>query len=811
MSARPATRFGCGLDGRVAMGEHRLDLHGADANVQLSAGDLANQLGSPLSDRSQDLLEIAAYISAADQATSRGSSDDCNLETSWRRDLALRIAVRDRPFWTRKDVVATLTSAVSWATDDDYAFKFVAAPARSLALVPLKVATPAELFRAERVVAFSGGLDSLAGAAATILDECKSTALVSMRTATKLDPMQDSLAARLAGAAGLLPHPPSVRHIGLRLRHTDAIDAERTHRSRSFVVVAICSVVARALGLDTVHLFENGVVSVNLPISAQLVGSRATRTTHPLTLARFNKLLSLVFERAFSITNPYLTKTKVDVLRVLSDLKLASLIPATVSCGATTKMTSAGTHCGTCTQCIDRKLAILAAGLEDVEPNGLYRKSAIDGALDGIAATAIEGYFQRARIIDAMTEEQFLLGYPELSRVFSSDLAAVVTPRQLYELHRRHASEVLTGTRRAMDSHTGRIGKGSLLSLVIVPKTGAARAALRAPDRSTGDRVRVLHLSDTHFSTKRWHSDLLLKHLATDIETFTTNAEWFPDLIVWTGDIAMEGKREQFRLADEWLTQRILPMLRLSAERVVVVPGNHDVDRAHVTRMTRLLRDDVLGVGTQDRVGAMFNTEDERRQIHAPLAEFVSFMRSFSTSLTGEDSVWRSQIIKVGGRTVHVAGLCTSFFAYDKNDQGKLVVGMYQLAKTLDPDIRADLTIALLHHPTMDLAEFDRAPVAKYLRTHSQLTLHGHVHDPDVVNEVRADSNHYTIAGGAADAGLEFANAYHFIEWDFADHALRVWPRRWTGTTWDADRNAFGGSPDGRLERRLAAQVARDT
>ena len=35
------------------------------------------------------------------------------------------------------------------------------------------------------------------------------------------------------------------------------------------------------LGLNRVHFYENGIISLNLPVCAQVVGGRATRTTHP--------------------------------------------------------------------------------------------------------------------------------------------------------------------------------------------------------------------------------------------------------------------------------------------------------------------------------------------------------------------------------------------------------------------------------------------------------------------------------------------------------------------------------------------------
>ena len=53
-------------------------------------------------------------------------------------------------------------------------------------------------------------------------------------------------------------------------------------------------IAARMVGATRVRFFENGVVSANLPISPQVIGTMATRTTHPLALRYFNELLALI-------------------------------------------------------------------------------------------------------------------------------------------------------------------------------------------------------------------------------------------------------------------------------------------------------------------------------------------------------------------------------------------------------------------------------------------------------------------------------------------------------------------------------------
>ena len=74
---------------------------------------------------------------------------------------------------------------------------------------------------------------------------------------------------------------------------------------------------ARAFDRDTVHFFENGITSFNLPIAEHVIGTRASRTTHPRTLASFERLFSLLLQRSMHIKNQFLWRTKSEVVEVL--------------------------------------------------------------------------------------------------------------------------------------------------------------------------------------------------------------------------------------------------------------------------------------------------------------------------------------------------------------------------------------------------------------------------------------------------------------------------------------------------------------
>src|SRR5262249_18069370 len=125
--------------------------------------------------------------------------------------------------------------------------------------------------------------------------------------------------------------------------------------------------------------FENGVVSLNLPPVAQVVGARATRTTHPQALAGFRTVLSEAFRRPFRVENPFCWLTKTDVIGRITANGCGDLLRHTRSCTRGREMTKLHPHCGQCSQCLDRRFAVMAAGQCDNDPAEAYKVDLFTG------------------------------------------------------------------------------------------------------------------------------------------------------------------------------------------------------------------------------------------------------------------------------------------------------------------------------------------------------------------------------------------------------------------------------------------------
>ena len=84
-------------------------------------------------------------------------------------------------------------------------------------------------------------------------------------------------------------------------------------------------------------------------------------------------------DSVFVVETPFLWKTKTDIIQSIKKAGQTELIKHTVSCSHVFAMTKLHTHCGCCSQCIDRRLAIFAAEGVEYDPDEMYKVDIFKG------------------------------------------------------------------------------------------------------------------------------------------------------------------------------------------------------------------------------------------------------------------------------------------------------------------------------------------------------------------------------------------------------------------------------------------------
>lgn len=202
-------------------------------------------------------------------------------------------------------------------------------------------------------------------------------------------------------------------------------------------------------------VFENGITSFNFPIQQNLMNSRASRTTHPRTIACLQNIFNVISEDSeseFLINTPYINKTKADIFRVLADTGYKNLISSAVSCSNTFFNGESATHCGCCSQCIDRRFAAYASEMDDYDESGIYAFDFIKDEIENqeVWSMLLDYY----RMTKSFTEWNFI-SFSQNMLIHLVDIIDYVSgsseeekAREIWNLCQKHGKEVEAASRR---------------------------------------------------------------------------------------------------------------------------------------------------------------------------------------------------------------------------------------------------------------------------------------------------------------------------------------------------------------------------
>jgi Calcineurin-like phosphoesterase len=753
-------------DDPLRVGRHAVELatQGEDANVHIRLMDLARVFDRHLSPRMEDALEIAAYVYAADCATQRaGAWANDDTTEPWKRDMRFVIPVRDLPFWDCPDVKQLLAQTLRFLSDDTFCFEFRQDMRTNVRQAYLEFTEDEDwpFHGVDRVIMFSGGLDSLAGAAETA-NAGGRLVLVSHRPVSTQSGRQKQLFDRVRGTWDV----PMI-HVPVWMNKSENLGKEPTQRTRSFLYATLGAAVAASVNAGGVRFFENGVVSLNLPVADEVIGARASRTTHPHALHRFGRLFSLVLGSDLAVDNPYLFKTKKEVVESLAVSRGGPLIGYTCSCAHQGIFQSkTQLHCGTCSQCIDRRIAIEAAGLFEHEAAGDYVCDVFTGCREGGEERNMAvNYARHATELARMTEEQMAARFnQQLTRAVRHLPQQAHSALELIRMHRRHGETVMSVLQRQVEANARQLVDGtleptSMLALVAArshqggaTSGGSVKVTRACVSESAGSVVQGgqmrthfgwLHLTDLHvgMSGQKWLWPNIREEFFSDLERLHRKCgPW--DFVLFTGDFVQRGGADEFQKLNELLGEIWGRLRALGSNPCLLgVPGNHDLVRPRPDDpAVTALR---TGWGDPHLQQLFWGKEKSayRRLVQKAFKNYVAWWDSHALPrldphkglLAGDFSV----TLEKGGVKLGVVGLNTTFLQLEGGEyEGRLAVSPQQFHLACGGDgaawvRRHQVCLLLTHQPPDWLAEESRRQLYGEIAVPGRFAAHlfGHMHE----------------------------------------------------------------------------------
>lgn len=305
-----------------------------------------------------------------------------------------------------------------------------------------------------------------------------------------------------------------------------------------------------------------------------------------------------------------------------------------------------------------------------------------------------------------------------------------------------------------------------------------------------------LHLSDIHFKEgTTYDSNIVLGPLLEDISERIREDNLQPDFIALTGDLAYSGKPAEYAIAGKFL-DKLIRTTALSKSRLFVVPGNHDIDQSLVGAKSFLnesLKDSLI-------VNNVLADADLRKIFMSRFRGYREFVNDYFDGQISfdDDNYFYVRTFDLDGRRVAILGLNSAWLAESKEDERrKLVIGERQVREALElaKEQKAELKIALMHHPAGWIREFDQSASIDLLNVMCDFILHGHLHKATTAQLRGPDSNIMVIAGGACYANTrEYPNSYNFVRIDLTAKKGKIYFRGYSNTPpgfWTEDTKLY--------------------
>jgi 7-cyano-7-deazaguanine synthase in queuosine biosynthesis len=337
------------------------EIPGHQDTVQSSVIEVLANHSAALSPPAHDLLNAAVAAYTADVRIPRGGAFE-----NWTRDIQLYLSVRQLGPWSK--AAPTFERLLSFLTGDHWTIQARQAPRSYEFNTGKKKRREVSTIKTDTVCLFSGGLDSFIGAIDEI-EKMGCTALVGHHSAgggpTSKSQALAMAALRTAYGEDLTPFlqfwvsPP---------KGPERV-SETSTRGRSIMFLGLGVAVASGLSAGRLVVPENGMISLNIPLTESRLGSYTTRTTHPHVMSLVRKLLDELGIDV-QVDLPYRFQTKGEMISNCANPSVIRPgLKATMSCshpGANRfTVRNPNIHCGYCIPCIIRRAAIRASVKRD--------------------------------------------------------------------------------------------------------------------------------------------------------------------------------------------------------------------------------------------------------------------------------------------------------------------------------------------------------------------------------------------------------------------------------------------------------------
>lgn len=323
-------------------------------------------------------------------------------------------------------------------------------------------------------------------------------------------------------------------------------------------------------------------------------------------------------------------------------------------------------------------------------------------------------------------------------------------------------------------------------------------------------KISWLHLSDLHLGRDSYNEKVVLKELLKDIKKLIQTNQLDLNFVFITGDLTFSGRQEEFDMAQEFINE-LIDVVKLNKEDIILVPGNHDVQRGDLLSVVKSAR---KHLDNREAVSIAIGSETERELYLRGLSNYKKFVdKNFPWANTKEKAPLSYTINKrVGDVPISILALNSAWLAYGStNEKGQIILGERQAREAFEKMDNPQIVITLMHHPFEWFEWFDADDVKKMLERRADFILNGHEHRLDVIGKGSIFGKAFKISAGSTYETRNHINSYNIVCSDMSESIATCYFRKFVdrdGGYWSEDNTLDDSICNGKIHIKLSERIA---
>lgn len=291
-------------------------------------------------------------------------------------------------------------------------------------------------------------------------------------------------------------------------------------------------------------------------------------------------------------------------------------------------------------------------------------------------------------------------------------------------------------------------------------------------------KIRIFHISDFHLNNKNlkdWN-DLLKDGFIR----FINDNKAEENFIVCSGDMInmggsdFGGVKSGLEIFRDSVINPVIDKTGIFADRFILVPGNHDIDRNADKDYTRKGVRDSIKEGRTDKINEYVQELiDNKGEPSKRVGAYYNFIEDFYAAHNNIIINYLGAVFNytINGEPLSFTAFNTVWNCCDDNDkEWGLAIGepQYQVCNRAVPENA--VRIAIMHHP-LDWMLYEKRSIQNWIRNDYDLLLMGHVHENETMLTMNSSGNLIisfapSFAGDIRKDSITYSNGFTVIDFD---------------------------------------------